>query len=239
MLRRCAFLGVVGAALFAWTVPAFAHVSVSPDEAPAGGFTTLTFQVPNEEDDATTTKVEVTFPADNPIADASVQPVPGWTIDVAKAKLETPVTTDEGDSLDERVDSVTWTAADGEGIGAGEFQQFLVSVGLPDEAGALAFPALQTYSNGDVVRWVDPVTEGGPEAEHPEPVVTLTEGGEDPHGSTPITIASPDGTANGPVATAQDDADTAKTIGIVAIIFAVIALAGVAFSLARKSPSSS
>ena len=37
--------------------------------------------------------------------------------------------------------------------------------------------------------------------------------------------------------TAQDDADTAKTIGIIAIIFSVIALFGIAFAMYRKRPS--
>src|SRR5262249_9059997 len=110
MLRKLAVTGVVAAAVLGWAAPAFAHVTVSPDEAPKGSFTTLTFQVPNEEESATTTKVEITFPSDPAIADASVQPVTGWTVAVNKVKLETPVTTDEGDTLDERVDTVTWTA---------------------------------------------------------------------------------------------------------------------------------
>ena len=156
---------------------------------------------------------------------------------ITKAKLATPVTTDEGDTLDERVDTITWTANDNKGLAAGEFQQFRVSVGLRDEGDMLAFPALQTYSDGEVVRWVDPTTEGGPEAQHPEPTVTLTAGGGE-HGATPTTAApAENGSASGSVKTAQDDADTAKTIGIIAIIFAVIALAGMAFSLTRKRPA--
>ncbi len=239
MLRKLALTGIVAAAVVGWAAPAFAHVSVSPDEAAAGSFTTLAFKVPNESDSATTTKVEVTFPSDPAIADASVQPVPGWTVAVKKTALETPVTTDEGDTLDQRVESVTWTAQ-GEGLGDGEFQTFLVSVGLPDEAGTLTFPALQTYSDGDVVSWVDPTGPDAPEAEHPAPTVTLTAGaGEgDGHGTEATTTTTATGSgdsAAGPVQTAQDDADTAKTIGIVAIIFSVIALIGVGITLARRN----
>ena len=239
MLRKLAITSIVAAAVLGWAAPAFAHVSVSPDEATAGSFTTLTFKVPNESADTTTTEVEVSFPSDPAIADASVQPVPGWTIDVQKTQLETPVTTDEGTTLDERVESITWTA-EGDGLQAGEFQTFLVSVGLPDEPGALSFPALQTYSDGEVVRWVDPTGPDAPEAEFPAPTVTLTEGDAegDGHGddaTTTTTAAGTDGSAAGPVETAQDDADTAKTIGIVAIIFSVIALIGVGLALARRN----
>jgi uncharacterized protein len=191
MRRKLAVTGIAAAAVLAWAAPAFAHVTVSPDEAPAGSFTTLTFQVPNEEADATTTKVEVTFPSDPAIADASVQPVAGWTIDVKKARLETPVTTDEGDTLDERVDTITWTANGDAAIQEGQFQQFRVSAQLPDEGDAVEFPAVQTYSNGDEVRWVDPTGPDAPEAEHPAPTVALTAGGDEHGGGeTPTTVAS-------------------------------------------------
>jgi uncharacterized protein len=241
-MRKLALSVLVAAFVFAFAAPAWAHVTVSPDEATAGSFTTLVFKVPNESDSATTTKVEVTFPTDPAIADASVQPVPGWTVAVNKTALETPVTTDEGDTLDERVESITWTA-EGDGLGDGEFQTFLVSVGLPDEPGTLSFPALQTYSDGEVVRWVDPSDPGAPEAEFPAPTVTLTEGDAegDGHGddaTTTTTVPSSDGSAASSVETAQDDADTAKTIGIVAIIFSVIALIGVGIALfIRRKPT--
>ena len=95
-----------------------------------------------------------------------MKPVPGWTADVTKKKLTTPVTNDEGETLDEGVSSVTWTADDGKGIVDGQFQQFLVSVGLP-EATSLTFPAIQTYSDGSTVNWTEQTVEGGPEPDHP------------------------------------------------------------------------
>jgi len=121
----------------------------------------------------------------------------------------------------------------------GEFQQFRVSVQLPDEGDSVMFPALQTYSNGAVVSWVDPTGPDAPEAEHPAPTVTLTAGGDEHGGGEEVTTTTTasGSSASGPVETAQDDADTAKTIGIVAIIFSVIALIGVAIALARRSKS--
>lgn len=41
---------------------AMAHVTLQPKQAPAGGFARLDVRVPNESDDAATTKVRVQFP---------------------------------------------------------------------------------------------------------------------------------------------------------------------------------
>jgi hypothetical protein len=44
----------------------------------------------------------------------------------------------------------------------------------------IVFKALQTYSDGDIVRWIDEPAPGV-EADHPAPVLKLTPGG-DAHG---------------------------------------------------------
>ena len=43
-----------------------------------GSYTKIAFRVPDEEDSAATTKLEVTFPTDHPVASVEVRPVPGW-----------------------------------------------------------------------------------------------------------------------------------------------------------------
>ena len=178
------------------------------------------------------------LPTDPPIPGVSAQNVPGWTSKVTTQKLSTPLKTDDGE-ISDVVSDVTWTATSAAtGIQPEAFQGFDILVGaLPEKGSEVVFKAVQTYANGDEVKWVDPVTEGGPAAEHPTPILALTTD-KGSATTTPITIAS-GGSATGPVATAQDDADTAKTIGIVAIIFSVVALAGVAFSLARKRSAGS
>lgn len=235
MARRFVFSGLVFGAIALMAAPAWAHVSVSPSSAPAGGFATLTFQVPNETDDATTTKLEVQFPQDHPIADASVQALAGWKIEVTKKKLTTPVTTDEGDTLDEAVNTITWTASAGQGIPPGFFEQFLVSVGLPGEGDTLAFPAVQTYSNGDVVRWIERAAEGGPEPENPAPTLTLTAGGDD-HGGTATTTPAGSAAAESNGDKTNDDGKTlaivALVVGGVALLAALTAIAG---SRARRT----
>jgi uncharacterized protein YcnI len=153
-VRRTIAIACAAAALAAPAV-ARAHVTLQPEEAPAGGYARLDVRVPNERDDASTTKVQVQFPPG--FAEVSTEPVPGWTVKVTKGKR--------------RVRTVTWTGSGPEGrIGPGQFQDFGLSLALPDNPGkSLTFKALQTYSSGEVVRWIGP-----PDADEPAPQVTLT-----------------------------------------------------------------
>ena len=130
------------------------HVTVEPGSAAKGSSSIFSFSVPNEKDDANTVKLEVTFPTKTPIPSVSVKPMPGWTITTEKTKLAKPVQTDDGE-VTEAVSTITWTATAG-GLQPGEFDLFTVSAGpLPTNAKQLAFPTLQTYSDGDR-RAVDP-----------------------------------------------------------------------------------
>jgi uncharacterized protein len=219
-VRRFAImLAAIVVALVATALPLSAHVSILPSEAQKGAAVTLAFQIPNEGSDAKTTSVAVQFPAEHPIADAAVQPIPGWKVQVTTKKLTTPITTDEGASLAERVDVITWTAT-GAGIGAGEFQQFLVSVGLPSDTDTLTFPTVQTYSNGDKVSWIEERPVGGAEPDHPIPELKLT--GTNQAG-TPASAAS------------VNDDNSAKALAVVALIVAVIGLlVGVGGFAARR-----
>ena len=81
-------------------------------------------------------------------------PIAGWTATTEKAKLPTPEKTDDGE-LTEVVSKITWTAAGEAVIQSGEFQEFDLSMGLLPKIDQLVFKALQTYADGDVVRWIE------------------------------------------------------------------------------------
>lgn len=146
---------------------ASAHVVVSAPDAAQGGYSVLTFRVPTESDTASTSSVKVTLPGLN---SARTQPIPGWTSTVEK------------DSADLAV-SVTWTANPGSEVGPGQFQQFLLSAGPLPEQETVSFPATQTYTDGEVVDWNEPMTEDGSEPELPAPTLTLAAASGDGHGS--------------------------------------------------------
>ncbi|HVX70824.1 MAG TPA: YcnI family protein [Mycobacteriales bacterium] len=161
-------LGLVVAA----AAPAAAHVTVHPTSEPAGtSYSVLTFRVPNEMDDARTVKVEIVLPTSTPISGVSVRPVPGWHARVKTVTLAKPIQTNHGE-LTVAPSRIIWSGGD---IPVGGYQDFDVSVGqVPDQPGPLVFKALQTYSNGKVVRWIETAPAGSPEPEHPAPTLLLT-----------------------------------------------------------------
>ncbi|MEV0491200.1 YcnI family copper-binding membrane protein [Streptomyces atratus] len=230
--------GVAASTVLILAGTASAHVSVQPQgEAAKGGYATINFKVPNERDDASTTKLEVNFPTDHPLASVMPQPVPGWKIDVTRSKLAKPLDM-HGKKINEVVSKVTWTAEGSKsdlGIGPGEFQQFPLSVGqLPEDADQLVFKAIQTYDNKEVVRWIEEQKDGAEEPESPAPVLKLTAATTDEHGST-ADDKSAAATADGAkdkhteAASASSSSDTtARVLGVVGI---VIGIAGVAFGI--------
>jgi len=229
MQRRIAALAVAAGAL-AVPAAAQAHVTVQPTSVPAGAETVLSVRVPNERDDAATVKVDVKLPPG--FVSASWEAVPGWSVRAVKQKLSKPVQTDDG-PIDEQVGEIVWTAAGRKaGIQPGEFRDFPLSVVIPGKAGeTLTFKALQTYSNGSVVRWI-----GAPGADEPAPRVELT---------SATSAAADPGTrrrANpqpAPAAAASSDGGSSDTLSIVALIVGVLGLlvAGIAVAMARGSRS--
>ncbi|MFD4602877.1 YcnI family protein [Streptomyces sp. NPDC058464] len=238
--RIAAVAAVTGTAVLAVTSPAFAHVSVQPEGTAAkGGYAVIDFKVPNERDDASTTKVEVNFPADHPVASVMPQPMAGWKIEVTKSKLAKPLEM-HGEKIDQAVTKVTWTASDGKGIEPGYFQKFPLSVGaLPEDTDELVFKAVQTYSNKEVVRWIEVQQEGQDEPENPAPVLALSAATGDHHGSAAAgdtaTDTAEETSAKTETTASSDDSGsaggsdtTARVLGVVGI---VVGAAGVAYGV--------
>ncbi|MER5332787.1 YcnI family protein [Micromonospora sp. NPDC002717] len=225
-------LGAVATAVLGFAAPASAHVSVNPQEATQGGYGRFAFRVPNESDTASTTKVEVVLPENAPVGSVSTMPVPGWTVAVEKRKVDPPVEV-HGSQLTEVVAKLTWTATGNAGVKPGEFQEFPVSMGPLPQVDTMVFKTLQTYSDGNVQRWIEAPTPGGEEPESPAPVLTLT-------------AASPSAAPTGGAAPAQaDDDDDAEGVGLATGlgIAGLVAgaggllLGGLAFARSRREPA--
>ena len=208
-MKKIPLLLVLAGALLA--VPAAsAHVTVNPNEVAADSFARFAIRVPNETEDADTTNVTVQLPAS--VSFVSFQPKPGWKRSVTMVKLAKPITNDEGETVTERISTVTW---DGGQIAPGEFDEFGMSAKVPDKEGTLVFPAVQTYSNGDVVRWI-----GDPDADAPAPRVALTAKVSEAAAAPTETTAAAE--------TDDDDSDLdaiALAFGIAGLVAGVAALA--------------
>jgi uncharacterized protein YcnI len=224
LLKRASVVFAVAGAILAAAVPAEAHVTVNPSSATPGGYTKVTFRVPNEMDNANTTKLEVAFPADQPIASVSVKPVPGWTASPTRSKLATPIKAHDQE-ITEAVSRIVWTADGASAVKPGQFQEFDVSLGPLPASGQLVFKALQTYSDGTVVRWIDEPSSDGTEPEHPAPVLKLTAAA-----AAPVVAQAP------AVASASGGTRTVGVIGLIAGVLALLVAVG-AFVRAGRRPS--
>ena len=212
----------VAAVALAAPTAAEAHVTLQPDTATAGAFTVESVRVPNERDNASTVKVDLQLPPG--FVFASYEPKIGWSVKVTKQKLAKPIQTDDG-PIDEQIRRITFTGHGRNGrIGPGQFMDFPLSVQIPGKAGdKLTFKALQTYSNGEVVRWI-----GAPDVDTPAPIVTVVK--------APIAAgASSAATPATPARTSAGGEGASKGLGVSALIVGALGLvAGLAAFGARR-----
>lgn len=226
---------LVGGVALAVAVPlaASAHVRVSPDQAAAGSYSTLTFKVPTESATATTTSVTVDLPKDTPFSSLSTEPVPGWTSTVTTEKLDTPVKTDDATITDAPIE-VRWTADDGVGLTAGEFQRFTISVGPVPDTGSIMLPAHQGYSDGSVVDWDQATPASGEEPEHPAPTLYVDDAPPADSMSAMTTTAAPEATVTTAAAdTSATSSAIAVGLGVGGLALGAVALVVAVFALTR------
>lgn len=231
-LRQCVAVAaavLVAGLAGALTLPgtAAAHVSISGD-AQRGGFARVAVRVPNESDSATTTRLELYLPENQVIPFVSVMPVPGWTAVAERKTLNPPAKTQDGE-VTEMVAKITWTASSGSAIKAGEFMEFPLSLGPLPAVDELVFKALQTYSDGSTVRWIEEPGADGKEPEHPAPTLKLA------------AAAGAGSAAAGPAATGAEGGgdstgDAALWVSVVALLAGVggLALGGLAYVRSRR-----
>ncbi|PWJ53130.1 Uncharacterized protein YcnI [Quadrisphaera granulorum] len=237
LFRRATATGALAAGLLLVPVAAAsAHVHVTPDTTTAGSYALVTVRVPTESDTASTTKVELTLPTDHPFTYAAVQPVPGWSVQVTDAPLPEPVVV-EGTTLTTAPRTITWTAQGG-GIAPGQFEQFPVSLGaLPAAGTTVELPATQTYSDGSVVAWDQPVPSNGAEPEYPAPSFTTTaaagDGGHQ-HGADATAAADSSAGTSGTAGAGMSSGSAGTWLGATG---AVLGAAALAVSLLRRRPT--
>ncbi|MCX6394163.1 MAG: YcnI family protein [Solirubrobacterales bacterium] len=214
-VRRSSVLlvGVMG--LLALPAAASAHVELEPSSAPAGSSTLFQVRVPNESDRASTVKLELKLPAG--VASATYQAVPGWTARVVKSRLAKPVQTDDG-PITEGVSEVVWTAQ-GKGIEPGQFQAFGLTLLVPDQPGVtLSFKTLQTYSDGNVSRWI-----GAADSMEPAPTLSVEESSSGHSGMV----------MDGSSGVSMDGGSHAEMLSVIALVVAALALLVAAAGLVR------
>jgi len=223
-------------ALLTYATSALAHISIHPNTVPAGAFATLNVRVPAEQQGAHMTKVDVLFPAG--FSDVDYEAVPGWSVNVIERKLATPLHSD-GETINSEIAQLvwTWTGPLGE-VSDGQFIQLPLSVAIPSDAAgkALEFRTVQSYSDGQVVHWIEPSLDD----EHPSPRINVTAKGgaiEDVAGDEagPVagqTSAAPSTGATGKATTStSSNSGASKGLALAALIVGALALITALFTL--------
>jgi uncharacterized protein YcnI len=141
---------------------ASAHVTVQPNEVPAGSYQVFTVRVPSEKESGTTT-VKVAIPAGVDVT--RFEPKPDWKYEIEK-------------NADGKLTTVTWKAS-GAGLGATEFGEFRMQGKVAVDAKELVWKAYQTYADGEIVEWT-----GAADADKPASVTTVTAATGDGHGDS-------------------------------------------------------
>lgn len=240
-LKTAAAATMTAGLLAAGAAAASAHVHVDSDDPAAGGYSHLTFNVPNESDSAKTSKLEVTLPRDTPFTSVSVKPVEGWKAVITTSELPKPITI-AGATVTKAPSSVVWTADEAHQIGPDEYQAFSLSVGvLPDAGTTVTLPTAQTYTDGTVVKWDEKTVEGQAEPEHPAPSFVTTAKDADAHAAAPAaatTTTAPSPSA-APVAEASTSGDAGSVAGWIGLAAGLLGLAAGLTALARTRPSGS
>jgi len=180
---------------------ASAHVSVQPPFVAAGSTSDVVFTVPNERNNAATTAIEVVFPEDVDIAKVNAGTVSGWSSSVES----------DGDG----VTSVAWEGGE---LSGETSEAFTLTFTAPTTVDEMKFSVLQTYSDGEIVRWIDSAPSDGSEAEHPAPLLAVS------GATTTTTTEAPTTTTSAPLAPSANDEKGGTGIGFYFLGFGALVL---------------
>lgn len=236
-MNRMSAITAAGAALLlavAAPAAASAHVSVAPNTAPAGSYALVSIKVPNESATAVTTKITLTLPTDTPILNVSYVPVAGWTTQLVREMLPSPVEVG-GNTITEAVTTVIWTAEPGSELTTGQLQAFPLSLGPVPDTGSIVMAAEQAYSDGTVVSWSG--TEEG--AKHPAPILFVNDAPDgDHHGDAEDHDTDDHEAGSGDAnrdATATGSDTIARSLGMGGLIVGAVGIGVAIVALRRKS----
>lgn len=209
---------------------AAAHVTATAPDAAPGGYSVVTLRVPTESATAGTVRLEVTLPPEHPLAVVRNATTPGWDVAQRKTTLATPIDNGHGGKVSEYVSSVTFTARDGVSVAPGEFAEFRLLLGPLPQARQLILPAIQTYSDGTVVSWIERSVDGT-KPDRPAPVVQL--GAASGHGSHDA--AQQSAPERQELAAAPHDSGGGGWLGGIALVVALAAVALAALPSVRAA----
>jgi periplasmic copper chaperone A len=126
----------------------FAHVVLAEPTATAGSYYRATFKVGHGCEGSSTTAISITIP--DGFANVKPMPKPGWVIETKMEKLSKPIES-HGRKITESVRQVTWR---GGPLLDQHYDEFVMMMKLPEQAGKSWFPVLQVCEKG-INEWTE------------------------------------------------------------------------------------
>lgn len=143
---------LLAVAIAAFATAATAHIVADPGRASAGAYQAVRFRVGHGCGDGATTALRIEIPQQ--MISARPQPKPGWTLEIERGE-------------DGKVTAVTWRG----NLPDEQFDEFALMFKLPDEAGTLYFPTVQSCGV-EQNQWIA-IPASGERPSHPAPSLTL------------------------------------------------------------------
>jgi uncharacterized protein YcnI len=140
------------AATLGWSTPAAADVTVTPAQAVQGDAGRLTFRVANDSATASLTKVDLQFPASDPVAEVYPLSVPKWAPKITSRPLDESMPGLHGGRVTDTTSAISWTPAPGAELKPKGTVDLSISLGPLPATERLIFTVVQTYSDGTVNR---------------------------------------------------------------------------------------
>jgi uncharacterized protein YcnI len=145
-----------------------AHATLEQPQAFADSYYKAIVQVSHGCKASPTVAVRVRIPEG--VMNVKPQPKPGWKVTVTRTALAQPVDAGHGRMVSERVSEVAWS---GGPLADEHFDEFRMTMKLPDRPGTtLYLPVVQECVEG-VLRWIEVPESGKPAAELKEPAPAL------------------------------------------------------------------
>jgi uncharacterized protein YcnI len=143
-----------------------AHVVFAETEAAPNAYYAGFLRIGHGCDGAPTRAVRVEIPEN--VLIARPQPKPGWTLEIERAPLATPIQGEAGAMITERIIAIIWRGD----LPADQFDQFGIMMKLPSAPGPLYFPVTQTCAQGEN-SWTDIPPPGAAWHSVPRPAAVL------------------------------------------------------------------
>jgi len=237
--RRMALggLGLLVAGVLA-AQPAAADVTLVPDTGTQGDAAEIAFRVTEDRAPAYTTRIQIVMPDANPIAEVYPLSNDTWGPKMDYRDVATALPGIHGAQSDQVVSQITWVrfGKPAAPLTTSTVDEVRVSLGPLPRSDNVRFLVVQTYSDGVVKRWVNPVMTLSPPAGQPAQPSAQAQGQTPAHGHS---AAIPGATQPPAAAPPESGGHLGVVVGVLVALAVGVVIGGAVVASGRMRPGGS